>query len=88
MGFRMAPKSATLNDLERRNGWPLFCLISANSGTFRRTAVKFTFAISSPDEFLYLLSVRSVKYLLIYLLSTRVIKYSVSTAIVWAFTRR
>jgi len=31
----------------------LFCVISANSGSFRAHSVKFTFAISSPDEFLY-----------------------------------
>ena len=50
MSFRLVPKSVTLNDLERRNG----AIFSANSRTFRssgRTAYKFTFAISSPDEF-------------------------------------
>ena len=31
----------------------LFCVISANSGSFRAHCVKFTFAISSLDEFLY-----------------------------------
>ena len=30
MGFRLVPKSVTLNDLERRNG-RLFCVISPNS---------------------------------------------------------
>jgi len=29
MGFRLAPKSVTLNDLERRNG-RVFCVISPN----------------------------------------------------------
>jgi len=49
MTFRLVPKSVTLNDLEQRNG-PYFA-------TFHRIHVrchrkKFTFAISSPDEFL------------------------------------
>ena len=35
MSFRLVPKSVTLNDLERRNGRYLFCVISANSGSFR-----------------------------------------------------
>jgi len=41
-----------LNDLERRNGryFALFQRIRVPSG---RTAQKFTFAISSPDEFLF-----------------------------------
>ena len=30
MGFRLVPKSVTLNDLERRNS-RLFCVISPNS---------------------------------------------------------
>jgi len=31
MSFRLVPKSATLNDLERRNHkWPLYCVISLN----------------------------------------------------------
>jgi len=30
MGFRLAPKSATLNDLEQRNG-RVVCVISPNS---------------------------------------------------------
>jgi len=33
----------------------LFWVISANSGASGRTAYKFTFAISPPDEFLYVL---------------------------------
>ena len=51
MSFRLVPKSVTLNDLERRNGryFALFQRICVPSG---RTAYKFTFAISSPDEFL------------------------------------
>ena len=27
MSFRLVPKSVTLNDLERRNAWRLFCVI-------------------------------------------------------------
>jgi len=59
--FRLVPKSVTLNDLERRNG-RYFFVISPNSVAFGRTAgvkvvedvvvKKFTFAISSSDEFL------------------------------------
>ena len=33
MGFRLVPKSVTLNDLERRNG-RLVCVISPNSVAF------------------------------------------------------
>ena len=33
MGFRLVPKSVTLNDLERRNG-SLDCVISLNSVAF------------------------------------------------------
>jgi len=33
MGFRLVPKSVTLNDLERRNG-RVFCVISPNSDAF------------------------------------------------------
>jgi len=53
MSFRLVPKSVTLNDLERRNGryFALFQRIRVASG---RSAQKFTFAISSPDEFLYI----------------------------------
>jgi len=52
MSFRLVPKSVTLNDLERRNGryFALFKRIRVPSG---RTALKFTFAISSADEFLF-----------------------------------
>jgi len=52
MSFRLVPKSVTLNDLERRNGryFALFQRILVASG---RTAYKFTFVISSPDEFLF-----------------------------------
>jgi len=32
MGFRLVPKSLTLNDLERRNG--PYCVISLNSVAF------------------------------------------------------
>jgi len=47
----MSFRSVTMNDLERRNGryFALFQRIHVVSG---RTALKFTFAISSPDEFL------------------------------------
>jgi len=38
MSFRLVPKSVTLNDLERRNG--VFCVTSANSGSFRAHCVK------------------------------------------------
>ena len=53
MSFRLVQKSVTLNDLERRNGryFELFQRIRVSSG---RTAQKFTFAISYPDEFLFL----------------------------------
>jgi len=38
MSFQLVPKLVTLNDL---NGlWPLFCVISANSGSFRAHCVK------------------------------------------------
>ena len=52
MSFRLVQKSVTLNDVERRNGryFALFQRIWVPSG---RTALKFTFAISSPDEFLF-----------------------------------
>jgi len=39
MSFRLVPKSASLNDLERRNG-RYFCVISANSGSFRAHCLK------------------------------------------------
>ena len=53
MSFRLVPKSVTLSDVERRNGryFALFQRIWVASG---RTAQKFTFAISSPDEFLFI----------------------------------
>ena len=49
MSFRLVPKSVTLNDLERRNGcyFALFQRLRVAC-----TAKKFTFAISSPDDFL------------------------------------
>jgi len=59
MSFRLVPKSVTLNDLEWRNGQ--FCVMSPNlvaSGAHCVKVVedvvvkKFTFVISSPDEFL------------------------------------
>jgi len=51
MSFRLAPKSVTLNDLERRNGcyFALFQRIGVASGAH----CACTFAISSPDEFLF-----------------------------------
>jgi len=39
MGFRLVPKSVTLNDLERRNG-RVVCVISPNSVDFRAHYVK------------------------------------------------
>ena len=39
MGFRLLPKSVTLNDLERRNG-RVVCVISANSLDFGAYYVK------------------------------------------------
>jgi len=39
MGFRLAPKSMTLNDLEQRNG-RAFCVISPNSVAFGANYVK------------------------------------------------
>jgi len=39
MGFRLVPKSVTLNDLERRNG-RVVCVISPNSLAFSAYYVK------------------------------------------------
>jgi len=39
MGFRLVPKSVTLNDLERRNG-RVVCVISPNSVVFMTHYVK------------------------------------------------
>ena len=39
MGFRLVPKSVSLNDLERRNG-RVVCVISPNSIDFRAHYVK------------------------------------------------
>jgi len=39
MGFRLVPKSVTLNDLERRNG-RVVCVISPNSVAFDGHCVK------------------------------------------------
>jgi len=39
MGFRLVPKSVTLNDLERRNS-PNLCVISRNSVAFWANCVK------------------------------------------------
>ena len=39
MGFRLVPKSVTLNDLERHNG-RVVCVISPNSVTFGPHYVK------------------------------------------------
>jgi len=39
MGFRLVPKSVTLNDLERRNG-RVVCVILLNSVAFRAYYVK------------------------------------------------
>jgi len=39
MGFRLVPKSVTLNDLERRNG-RVFCVISPTSVVFGASSAK------------------------------------------------
>jgi len=39
MGFRLVPKSVTLNDFERRNG-RVVCIISPNSAAFMADYVK------------------------------------------------
>jgi len=39
MGFRLVPKSVTLDDLERRNS-PNLCVISPNSVAFRTDYIK------------------------------------------------
>ena len=39
MGFRLVPKSVTLNDLEQRNG-RVVCVISPNSVAFVASYVK------------------------------------------------
>jgi len=64
MSFPLVPKSVTLNDLERRNGryFALFQRIPVASGGI--TAQKFTFAISSSDEFLF--SLINIKMVVIY----------------------
>jgi len=69
MSFRLVPKSATLNDLERRSG-PYFALfyrirLVASGGHSVKVVEdvvvkKFTFAKSSPDEFLACSSVRQL----------------------------
>ena len=52
MSFRLVLKSVTLNDLERRNG-PYFAPGAHSVKVVEGVIVKkFTFAISSPDEFL------------------------------------
>ena len=57
MGFRLVPKSVTLNGLERRNGPDFISPNSVTSGAHCVKVVedvvrKFTFAISSPDQFI------------------------------------
>jgi len=61
MSFRSVPQLVTLNDVERRNGryFALFQQIRVASG---RTAKKFTFAISCPDEFLYFLALEYLQF--------------------------
>jgi len=51
MGFRLVPKSATLNDLELRNG-RIVCVISSNSVAFMANYVKWLIAINrfSPEK--------------------------------------
>ena len=51
MGFRLVPKSVTLNDLERRNG-RVVCVISSNSlefGTYYVKVVEDTPTHSASD---------------------------------------
>ena len=71
MSFRLVIKSATLNDLERRNGVILrhFTEFGNSTNLTRAHCVKviwdvvvkkFTFAISSPDELLVLLFVNDI----------------------------
>jgi len=60
MSFRLVPKSVTLNDFEWRNGsyFALFHGIRWLPGALRKSSwmchrkKKFTFAISSPGQFL------------------------------------
>jgi len=40
MGFRLVPKSVTLNNFEWRNGYGLFDVISPNSAAFMANYVK------------------------------------------------
>jgi len=67
MSFQLVPKSVILNDLERRNGPYLryFTEIGSFRGELRKSGwrcrrKKFTFAISSSDEFL-VFNVNAVK---------------------------
>ena len=55
MSFRLVTKWVTLNDLERRNGryFALFQRIPVAFGAHFVNKLKFTFAMLSPDEFLY-----------------------------------
>ena len=60
MGFQLVPKSVTLNDLERRNG--VILRYFTELGSFRAYLCrrkKFTFASSSPNEFLVYLCCQS-----------------------------
>ena len=55
MGFRLVPKSVTLNDLERRNG-RVVCVISPNSpafGTYYVKVVEDTRALSASEIYKY-----------------------------------
>ena len=73
----------TLNDLERRNGryFALFQRILVASG---RTAQKFTFAISSPDEFLFTHAYNLLFQVPIYMLA--VTRITVSSTVYSAYT--
>jgi len=59
MSFRLVPKSVNLNDFERSNG-PYSTLFHRIRVQCRRK--KFTFAISSPDEFLVFFVTPSFAY--------------------------
>jgi len=66
MSFRLIPKLVTLNDLKRRNGLYFALLCGSFRGALRKNGwrcrrKKFTFASSSPDEFLVHTAVRIEK---------------------------
>ena len=48
MGFRLVPKSVTLDDLERRNGRVIVCVISSNYLSFGTYYVKVGLVEGTP----------------------------------------